>query len=33
MWLEIRVISANSTRRYCARNGTSSPSSFSIAST
>ena len=26
-----RVISSNITRMYCARNGTSTPSSFSIA--
>jgi len=29
----MRVISSNMTRMYCARSGTSMPSSFSIAST
>ncbi|MND02201.1 hypothetical protein D3C83_214900 [compost metagenome] len=33
MWLQMRVSSANSTRRYWARSGTSRFSSFSIAST
>ena len=30
-WLRMRVISSNITRMYCARIGTSTPSSFSIA--
>src|SRR5690606_5822915 len=33
MWLQMRVSSANKTRRYWARSGTSRFSSFSIAST
>ena len=30
-WFMMRVISANITRMYCARSGTSMPASFSIA--
>ena len=30
-WFSSRVISANMTRMYCARSGTSMPISFSIA--
>ena len=32
-WFRIRVISSNITRMYCARTGTSTPRSFSIAIT
>ncbi len=30
-WFRMRVISSNMTRMYCARSGTSTPSSFSTA--
>ena len=33
IWFMMRVSSENSTRIYCARSGTSTPSSCSIAST